>query len=102
MFHSDTTNLHDHLVNRHSGTYKGDDGKNEKQGMLLQSLARPKHCSEARAKEITNSIAKFVAQDMRPMRDVEGQEFIKVDSTSGARIQSAKPKAHCLHQTSEA
>ena len=34
----------------HSGSYKGDGAKKEKQG-TLQSFARPKHCSEARAKE---------------------------------------------------
>jgi len=57
--------------------YKGDGVKKEKQG-TLQSFARPKHCSEARAKDITNRIANFVAQDMRPIRMVEGQVFLKM------------------------
>jgi len=61
-------------MNRHSGSYKGDGVKKEKQG-TLQSFARPKHYSEARAKEIINCI---VAQDTRLMRVVEGQGFLKM------------------------
>jgi len=61
-------------MNRHSGSYKGDGVKKEKQG-TLQSFARPKHYSEARAKEIINYI---VAQDTRLMRVVEGQGFLKM------------------------
>lgn len=77
-FHSCTTYLRDHLLNWHSGTYKGDGGRKEKQGTLLHTFARPKHCFEARAKEITDRIASFVAQDMRPVGVVEGQGFIKL------------------------
>ena len=40
-FHSGTTNLREHLMNRHSGSYKGDGAKKEKQG-TLQAFARPK------------------------------------------------------------
>ena len=42
-FHSGTTNLHEHLMNRHSGSYKGDGVKKKKQG-ILQAFARPKRC----------------------------------------------------------
>ena len=77
-FHSGTTNLRDHLMNRHSGTYKNEGGKNEKQGTLLQTFARPRHCSEARAKEITDRIANFIVHDMRPIRVVEGQGFVQL------------------------
>ena len=31
MFHSGTTNMCEHLMNRHSGSYKGDGEKKEKQ-----------------------------------------------------------------------
>jgi len=61
----------------HSGSYKGDGAKKEKQG-TLQSFARPKHCSEARAKDITNRIANFVVMDMR--------SICALKETSNARI----------------
>ena len=40
-FHSSTTNLCEHLMNRHSGSYKGDGAKKDKQG-TIQAFARPK------------------------------------------------------------
>ena len=43
-FHSGTTNLREHLMNRYSGSYKGDGTKKEKQ-RTLQAFARPKRCS---------------------------------------------------------
>ena len=43
-FHSGTTNLREHLMNRHSGSYKGDGVKKEKQG-TLQAFTRPKRSS---------------------------------------------------------
>ena len=70
-FHSSTTNLRENLMNRHSSCYKDDGAKKERQG-TLQLFARPKHCSEARAKEITDHIANFVAQDMTPVHVIEG------------------------------
>ena len=39
-FYSGTTNLREHLMNRHSGPYKGDGTKKEKQ-RTLQAFARP-------------------------------------------------------------
>ena len=43
-FHSGTTNLCEHLMNRHSGSYKGDGEKKEKQ-RTLQAFASPKRYS---------------------------------------------------------
>ena len=54
-------------MNRHSGSYKGDGAKKEKQGTL-----------QAFAKEITDRIANFVVQDMRPVYVIEGQGFLKM------------------------
>ena len=64
-------------MNRHSGSYKGDGAKKEKQG-ALQAFAGAKRCSEARAKEITDHIANFVALDMRPVCVLDGQGFLKM------------------------
>ena len=52
-FHSGTTNLREHLMNKHSGSYKGDGAKKKEKQGTLQAFTRPKRCSEAGAKEIT-------------------------------------------------
>ena len=67
-FHSGATNLREHLMNRHSGSYKGDGAKKKKQG-TLQTFAGAKRCSEARAKEITDRIANFVICRIIPGQD---------------------------------
>ena len=80
-YHSGTTNLREHLMNKHSGSYKAQDakrGSKDKQGTLPQTFSKPKRCSDGRAKEITDRIANFVALDMRPVRVVEGEGFIKM------------------------
>jgi len=58
-FHSSTTNLRENLMNRHNSFHNDDGVKKERQG-ALQSLARPKHCSEARAKELKKKTEKSV------------------------------------------
>ena len=80
-FKSGTTNLREHLMSKHCGTYKSQSTKcasKEKQGTLLQTFSKPKRCSNARAKEITDHIANFVALDMRPINAVEGEGFLRM------------------------
>ena len=87
-FHNGTTNLREHLMNRHSGSYKGDGAKKEKQG-TLQAFARPKCYFEARTKEITDRVANFVALDMRPVRVVEASS-LKVMETNCSKQPSSQ------------
>ena len=69
------------FMNKHCGSYKAQDtkyGYKEKQGTLLQTFSKLKHCSDARVKEITDHITDFVALDMWPMHDVEGEGFLRM------------------------
>jgi len=74
-FHSSTTNLRENLMNRHNSFHNDDGVKKERQG-ALQSLARPKHCSEARAKELKKKTEKSVP--------VGGAMKTRVDRKRGA------------------
>ena len=89
-FHSGTTNLREHLMNRHSGSYKGDGTKKEKQG-TLQAFARPKRYFEARTKEITDCIANFVALDMRPVRVVKASSLKVTETNIGIVVNNLRP-----------
>ena len=74
-YYSGTTNLHEHLINKHSDSYKVQDtkyGSEEKQETLLPAF-RSLHCSDARAKEITYHITDFVALDMQLVHVVKGE-----------------------------
>ena len=85
-------------MNRHSGTYKGDREEKEEQVILLQTFTRPKYaCSKARTKGITNHIANFVFQNMKPMCVIEGQGFIKLMAYQEPVYQTAKSNVHYLN-----
>ena len=99
-YHSGTTNLREHLMNKYSGSYNTKCGSKEKQGTLLQTFLKPKRCSDGRAKQITNRIANFVALHMRPVRVVEGEGFMKMMAylEPGYKVSSRKHITSVIRQ----
>ena len=80
-YHSRTTNLREHLMNKHCGSYMTQDtkyGSKKKQGTLLQTFSKSKRCSDARAREIMDHITDFVPLDMQPVHVVKGEGFLRM------------------------
>ena len=71
-------NLREHLMNRHSGSYKGDGVKKKRSRELFNHLQGQSTVLRLEWRRSPNCIANFVAQDMRPMRVIEGQRFLKM------------------------
>ncbi len=68
-FHGGTSNLRDHLSKVHPLSYR------KPQPGGIDTFVKPRQCSEARAKEITERIARMLALDLRPLRTVECDGF---------------------------
>ena len=79
-----TTNLRDHLVAKHSDIYQRVK-KGNQQGAAgcggqtsIATFCKPRVCTEARAREITDWIVNMIALDFRPVSTVDGEGFISL------------------------
>ena len=68
-FHGGTSNLREHLLKVHPLLYQ------KPQRGDIDTFFKPKQCSEARAKEITERVARMLALDLKPLRTVECDGF---------------------------
>ena len=76
-YHGGTTNLRENLVKVHPLVYKQESPKQ----LFLQSCMRPKFCSPARTKAITDKIVRMIILDLRPICVVECSGFRDIIST---------------------
>ena len=67
--HGETSNLREHLLKVHPLSYQ------KPQCGDIDTFFKPKQCSEARAKEITECVARMLALDLKPLRTVECYGF---------------------------
>ena len=74
-FHGGTSNLRDHLLKVHPLSYRKPETRSRVQLGALDSFVKPRQCSEARSREITQRIAHMLALDLRPLRTVECDGF---------------------------
>ena len=72
-YHGGTSNLWEHLLTQHPFNYKPK-ASTKKQG-TLDWFSKPRRCSEARTKDITDRIVSMLALDIRPVHMVEYEGF---------------------------
>jgi len=83
-FHGGTSNLRDHLLKMHPLSYQ------KPQRGSIDTFLKPRQCSEARIKEITERIASILALDLRPLRTVEWAKLCNVNYISTKVRRSSK------------
>ena len=76
VYRNGTSNLRDHLNRIHPNDYKPH--KHDRTQQTLESTTRVSTCSEARSKRITDLIVEMIAVDMRPIRIVKCDGFLRL------------------------